>query len=191
MKGEVAMNPAQTKKRSTTRRGFVKTVAAGASGVALANSLQASLRSSQNDLIAAPVPKSKYDKYILAPEIKKYEDLEVFELKGKDARGYDFAVQLSPVAAIPLMNEAAVVADADRAKAYIGGDPGNVKDLDTEIEISMGDEPEVYKLDSASMTYILKGTPYRQRVLRKPEKHSFVLSLTLPPKYIEPAKPKK
>lgn len=185
------MNPVQTKKKGTTRRGFVKTVAAGAGGVALAGSLRSALGPSQRNLNAAPAPKSKYDKYILAPEIKKYQDLEVFELKGKDARGYDFAVQLSPIAAIPLMNEAAVVEDADRAKAYIGGDPENVKDLDTEIEISVGDEPEVYKIDSASMTYIPKGTPYRQRVLKKPARHSFVLSLTLPPKYIQPAKSKK
>lgn len=185
------MNPVQTKKRNTTRRGFVKTVASGAGGVALANSLLTAIEPSQRDLNAAPIPKSKYDKYILAPEIKKYEDLEVFELKGKDARGYDFAVQLSPVAAIPLMNEAAVAENADRAKAYIGGDPGNVKDLDTEVEISMGEDPEVYKINSASMTYIPKGTPYRQRVLKKPDKHSFVLSLTLPPKYIDPAKSKK
>ncbi len=185
------MNPVHTRKKGTTRRGFVKTVAAGAGGVALADSLRSAIEPSQRDLNAAPAAKSKYDKYILAPEIKKFEDLEVFELKGKDARGYDFAVQLSPIAAIPLMNEAAVVEDADRAKAYIGGDPENVKDLDTEIEISVGDEPEVYKLDSASMTYIPKGTPYRQRVLRKPDKHSFVLSLTLPPKYIQPAKSKK
>ena len=185
------MNPAHTKKKSTTRRGFVKNVAAGAGGIAFAGSLRAALKPNQRGLIAAPASNSKYEKYILAPEIKKYQDLEVFEIKGKDARGYDFAVQLAPIAAIPLMNETAEAADADRAKAYIGGDPENVKDLDTEIEISMGEVPEVYKLDSASMTYIPKGTPYRQRVLKKPDKHSFVLSLTLPPKYIPPAKSKK
>ncbi len=190
MKGEAAMNPVRTKNKGTTRRGFVKSVAAGAGGIALAGSLRTALKPSQRGLIAAPAPKSKYEKYILAPEIKKYQDLEVFELKGRDARGFDFAVQLSPIAAIPLMNTPEAV-DADRAKAYIGGDPENVKDLDTEIEISMGEEPEVYKIDSACMTYIPKGTPYRQRVLKTPDKHSFVLSLTLPPKYIDPAKSKK
>jgi hypothetical protein len=177
------------KKKGTTRRGFIKNVAVGAGGIALADSLRAALTPSQNGLIAAAATKSNYEKYILAPEIKKYQDLQVFEIKGKDARGYDWAVQMAPVEAINLMNETEAV-NADRAKAYIG-EPDNVKDIGTEIEISMGSEAEVYKIDSASMTYIPKGIPYRERVLKKPAKTSFALTLTLPPKYIEPAKPKK
>jgi hypothetical protein len=183
------MSLVQTGKKGTTRRGFVRNVAAGAGGLALADSLQAVLTPAQRGLIAAPA--SKYEKYILAGEIKKYQDLQVFELKGKDARGYDFAVQLAPIDAIPLMNETQEAANADRAKAYIGGNPQNVKDLGTEIEISVGGESEIYKIDSASVTYIPKGTPYRQRVLNKSPKTGFVLTLTLPPKYVEPAKPKK
>jgi hypothetical protein len=178
-------------KKGTTRRGFVRNVAAGAGGIALANSMRAAWKPAHSGLIAAPATRSKYEKYVLAGEIKKYQDLEVFELKGKDARGYDFAVQMAPVDAIPLMNETPEAANADRVKAYIGGDPQNVKDLGTEIEISMGAESEVYKIDSASVAYIPKGTPYRQRVLKTPPRSSFVLTLTLPPKYIEPPKPKK
>lgn len=177
------------RKKGTTRRGFVKNVAVGAGGIALASSLRAALAPGQSGMLAAQAPKTKYEKYILAPEIKQYQDLQVFEIKGKDARGYDWALQMAPVEAIPLMSEAGAV-NADRAKAYIGT-PDNVKDIGTEIEISMGGEPEVYKIDSASMTYIPKGIPLRQRVLKKPVKPSFVLTLTLPPKYIEPVKPKK
>ena len=185
------MNPAPISKRGTTRRGFVKSVAASAGGVALAGSLRDTVAPFQSGLIAAPVSKSKYEKYILAPEIKTYQEMQVFEIKGKDARGYDFAVQLAPVNAIPLMNEPSEGASADRVKAFIGGNPENVKELGTEIEISMGAETEAYKIDSASMTYIPKGTPYRQRVSRKADKSPFVLTLTLPPKYVEPVKPKK
>lgn len=129
--------------------------------------------------------KKEVDKYILAPEIKEYQDLQVFEFRGKDARGYDFSVQLSPVEALSPMQESLQSINADRVKMYLGGDPENIKDIGTEIEISMGEEPEVYKIDSASMTYIPKGIPHRQRVLKKPEKLSWVLSLTLPPKYTE------
>jgi hypothetical protein len=134
------------------------------------------------------VRKKDLEKYILAPEIKQYKDLQVFEFHGKDARGYDFAVQLSPVEALALMKEPPAV-DADRVKMYLGGDPNNIKEIDTEIEISMGNE--VYSIDSAAMTYIPKGTPHKHHVLKKPKKNSWVLSLTLPPKYIEPAKLKK
>ena len=178
-----------TKKKGTTRRGFIKNVAVGAGGIALANFLHTALAPGQNGPIADAATKSNYEKYILAPEIKKYQDFEVFEIKGKDARGYDWAVQMAPVEAISLMNEAGAV-NADRAKAYIG-EPDNVKDIGTEIEISMGADAEVYKIDSASMMYIPKGIPCRQRVLKNPAKASFALTLTLPPKYIEPAKPKK
>jgi hypothetical protein len=185
------MSLVPTRGKGTTRRGFVKNVAAGAGGIALASSLPAVFPIGQNKLIAAPATRGSYERYILAPEIKTFQGFQVFELKGKDARGFDFAVQLSPVDAIPLMNESPDAANADRVKAYIGGNPENVKDIGTEIEISMGKEPEVYTVNSASVTYIPKGTPHRQRILAKPEKPSFVLSLTLPPKYAEPEKPKQ
>jgi hypothetical protein len=184
------MSRGQIEKMGTTRRGFVKSAAAGAGGIALASSLGPVLRPGQGGVIAAPAAESKYQKEILVGEVKKFGDLQVFELKGKDARGFDWAVQMSPVDAIPLMKEPEVV-NADRVKAYIGGDPKNVKDIGTKIEVSMGSESEVYTIDSASVTYIPKGTPHRQRVLNKAARESFVLTLTLPPKYVEPAKPKK
>jgi len=178
------MSRVQTQKKGTTRRGFVKSAAVGAGGLALA------LRPSESGLIAAPARESKYQKHILTGSIKQYGELQVFELKGKDARGYDFALQMSPVGAIPLMTETPA-AGADRVKAYIGGNPKNVKDIGTQIEVSMGSEPEVYTIDSAAVTYIPKGTPLRQRLLKQPERQSFVLTLTLPPKYVEPQNPKK
>ena len=174
-------------KKGTTRRGFVKNVAAGAGGVALAGSLRSAL--SPGELSASPAPKTKYDQYVLVPEIKQFQDLQVFEIKGKDMRGFDWKLQMAPVDAINLMNESGAV-NADRAKAYIGA-PDNVKDLGTEIEISMGPEPEAYTINSASVNYIPKGIPHRQRVLKKPAKASFALTVTLPPKYVAPEKPKK
>jgi hypothetical protein len=182
-KGETAM------KKATTRRGFVRNVAVGAGSIVLVNSLRETMMPSQSELVAAPAAKTKYDKYILVPEIKQYQDLQVFEIRGKDMRGFDWALQMAPVEAINLMTESGAV-NADRAKAYIGA-PDNVKDIGAEIEVSMGTEPEVYKLDSASVTYIPKGTPHQQRVLKKPTKASFALTLTLPPKYVAPPKPKK
>jgi hypothetical protein len=136
------------------------------------------------------VRKKDLEKYVLAPEIKQYKDLQVLEFNGKDARGFDFTVQLSPVEALAMMKEPSAVG-TDRVKMYLGGDPNNIKQIDTEIEISMGKEPEVYTIDSAAMTYIPKGTPHKQRVLKKQKKNSWVLTLTLPPKYVEPVKPKK
>ena len=135
--------------------------------------------------------KKEYGKCILSPEIKQYQDQQVFEFKGKDARGYDFSVQMSPVEAIPLMKEKPQAADADRVKMYFGGDPENMKDIGTDLEISLGKEPETFRIDAASMTYIPKGMLHQHRVLQKPEKLSWLLSFTLPPKYIEPEESKE
>jgi hypothetical protein len=66
-------------KKSSTRRGFVKEVAAGAAGVAVAGALRAALTASGGGLIAAPAPpvqapapgELKYRKYFtseLRPE---------------------------------------------------------------------------------------------------------------------------
>jgi hypothetical protein len=184
------MNRVQTPKIHTTRRGFFKSAAACAGGIAIANSLRSALTPYHSALIASSAAESKYQKHILTGEVKQYGDLQVFELKGKDARGFDWAVQMSPVDAIPMMNEPVAV-DADRVKAYIGGDPKNVEDIGTQIEVSMGSEPEVYTINSAAVTYIPKGIPHRQRVLKKAARESFVLTLTLPPKYVEPAKSQK
>ena len=178
-----------TKKKGKTRRGFIKDVAMGAGGIALANVFHPVPAQGKDEVIPTSSRKEEYEKYILKPEIKKYQDLQVFELKGKDSRGYDWKVQMAPVEAINLMNETEAV-NADRTKAYIG-EPDNVKDIGAEIEVSMGKEAETCKIDSASVMYIPKGIPCRQHVLKKPLKTSFALTLTLPPKYIEPAKPKK
>lgn len=132
--------------------------------------------------------KRNVDKYILAPEIKQYGDLQVFEFHGKDNRGYDFGVQLTPVQALPLINEPPKAVDADRVNMYAGGDHEKIGELYTEIEIAMGDESETYSINSAAMTYVPRGVSYGHRVKGKPEKTSWVLTLTLPPKYISPEK---
>ncbi len=133
--------------------------------------------------------KKDVDKYILAPEIKQYGDLQVFEFHGKDARGYDFGVQLTPVEALPLIDAPPEAVDADRVNMYAGGDPEKIDEINTEIEITMGGEPEKYTINSAAMTYVPKGTPYSHRITGNPEKTSWVLTLTLPPKYTPPEKP--
>lgn len=133
--------------------------------------------------------KKDVDKYVLAPEIKQYGDLQVFEFHGKDARGYDFGVQLTPLEVLPLINEPPKAMDADRVYMYAGGDHENIGEINTEIEITMGDESEKHKIDSAAMTYVPKGTPYGHRVAGNTVKTSWVLTLTLPPKYVPREKP--
>lgn len=130
-------------------------------------------------------------KYVLAPEIKQFGDLQVFEFHGKDARGCDFAVRLSPAAALGFLDREPAAADADRVNMYAGSDPAHIDDIATEIEITLGHRPEVYTIDKAAMTYVPKGVPYGHRVTGPTDKTSWVLTLTLPPKYIPPEKTAK
>lgn len=135
--------------------------------------------------------KKSLNKYILAPEIKQYDDFQVFEFHGKDARGFDFGVRLAPINALALINEPEKAADADRVNMYAGGDPQTIGEINAKVEITMGAEPETYTISAAAMTYVPKGTPYRHRVVKKSDKTSWVLTLTLPPKYIPPEKPEQ
>jgi len=132
--------------------------------------------------------KRDVNQYILPGEIRQFDDLQVFEFQGKDARGFDFGLRLAPAQAIPLMDEPVQAVDADRTFMYAGSDPEKIDEMDTEIEITMGAEPEVYTIDSATMTYVPKGTPYGQSLVKNSEKTTWILTLTLPPKYDPPEK---
>lgn len=131
------------------------------------------------------VTKKELQKYIMAPEIKPVAGLQVFEFHGKDARGYDFTVQLSPLEALAGLSEPSVAA-ADRVKMYLGGDPADIGRIDTEIEITMGAFSS--RVNAAAMAYIPQGTPFRHRLLRQPPQNAWAFSLVLPPAYIEPGK---
>ncbi|NLE09634.1 MAG: hypothetical protein GX631_10315 [Dehalococcoidales bacterium] len=133
--------------------------------------------------------KKEVARYVLAPEIKQFGEWQVFEFQGKDARGFDFGVRLSPVAALPLMNEPVQAVDADRVNMYAGGDPAKIDEIDTEITITMGNEKEDHTIDRAAMTYVPRGVPYGHRVTGTTEKTAWVLTLTLPPKYDPPKQP--
>ena len=111
--------------------------------------------------------KKDVNRYILAPEIKQYGDLQVFEFHGKDARGYDFGVQLTPVQALPLINESPKAADADRVNMYAGGDHEKIGELNTEVEIIMGDESKTYTIDSARHDLCAQGCSLRSSRYRK------------------------
>ncbi|MBN2238444.1 MAG: hypothetical protein JW712_01615 [Dehalococcoidales bacterium] len=132
--------------------------------------------------------KRDVNEYVLPGDIKQYDDFQVFEFHGKDARGFDFGVRLTPAEAIPLMNEPVQAVDADRVFMYAGSDPARIDELNTGIEITMGEDAETCTIDAATMTYVPKGIPHGQRVVKTPEKTSWVLMLTLPPRYDPPEK---
>jgi hypothetical protein len=69
---------------------------------------------------------------------------------------------------------------------YFGGTPEKIAELGTEIGVSLGEKAEKHKFDSAAMVYVPKGQRCRETILRKPDQRSWLLHITLPPKYVEP-----
>jgi hypothetical protein len=128
---------------------------------------------------------------IFSPEIKKIQNTRLFEFKGKDSRGYDFTVRLCPLKKPFPWKEPPHAAASDQIEVYFGGDPARLNDIGTEIEIQLGKEPEVYKLNSASIVYIPKGLEHSDIKFNEASRHFWHLNITLPPKYVARAKPGK
>jgi hypothetical protein len=123
---------------------------------------------------------------IFSPEIKKYHNTRLFEFRGKDARGYDFSVRLCPLQKPLLRREPPHIAENDQIEVYFGGDPDNLKDIGTEIEIRLGKEQEAYKIDSTSIVYIPGGLEHTDIEFEEASGLFWLLNITLPPKYVEP-----
>ena len=131
--------------------------------------------------------KKKYPR-IFSPEIKKFQNTQLFEFKGKDARGYDFTVRLCPLKKPLIWREPSHATASDQIEVYFGGDPDNLKDIGTEIEICLGKEQEIYKINSTSLVYIPKGLEHRDIVFKEASRHFWLLNILLPPKHGEPGK---
>jgi hypothetical protein len=130
--------------------------------------------------------KRKYDNCFLKPEITQAGEFQVFKMKGKDARGYPWMVRLAPVTAKTYPAELPETANADRIELYVGSQPMEIDKISGEMEVALGKEGEKYNIDKAAMVYIPKGVPVKHRILRKPEKTTWLLNFTLTPKYVAP-----
>jgi hypothetical protein len=123
---------------------------------------------------------------IFSPEIKKYHNTQLFEFRGKDARGYDFSVRLYPLKKPLLRREPPHATESDQIEAYFGGDPTNLNDIGTEIKIQLGKERETYKINTASIVYIPRGLEHGDIEYEEANRHFWLLNITLPPKYTAP-----
>jgi hypothetical protein len=135
--------------------------------------------------------KNKYSECFLKPRITQAGEFQVFTLKGKDTRGFNFTVRLSPVSKETIPGDLLETADSDRIEAFIGGDPKEIENISGAVEVKLGKEAEAHVIKEASMVYIPKGMPVKHRVTKEPKDPSFMVSFSLTPKWEEPAKKKK
>ena len=134
--------------------------------------------------------KRKYEDYFLKPEIKQAGEYQVFTMKGKDTRGYDWQVRLAPVSAKTYPADIPETVNADRVEMYLGGEPPTIEKVSGEMEVTLGKEKEKYSIGKPTLVYIPKGVPAAHKIIKKPEQTVFMLGFTLTPKY-EPPKAKK
>ena len=130
--------------------------------------------------------KRKYDNCFLKPEITQAGEFQVFKMKGKDARGYPWMVRLAPVTAKTYPADMPETTSADRIELYVGSQPMEIDKISGEMEVALGKEGEKYNIDKAAMVYIPKGVPVKHRIVKNPKETTWLLNLTLTPKYVAP-----
>ena len=134
--------------------------------------------------------KRKYDDCFLKPEITQAGEFQVFKMKGKDARGYNWMVRLAAISEETYPADLPETIDADRVEMYVGGKPMEIDKISGEMEVALGKEGEKYNIDKAMMVYIPKGMPAAHRLVRQPDEISWLLNFTLPPKRETPEEKK-
>ena len=164
------MSLIKIEKKSTTRRGFVKDVAVGAGGIALASALRAALTSAKGELIAAPSPivqpvpqgELKYRKYFtteLKPEEKEigfgaspmflvFADNDIIE-------GCQFfSAMLMGESATKVAGHGPHKHRDPEVLVALGTDPDHPHELYAEYEIYMGPEMEKHVINKPSLVFI-------------------------------------
>jgi hypothetical protein len=170
IEGETVMSLAKIDKKDTTRRGFVKNVAMGTGGIALASSLRAALTPGRSDLIAAPGPvvqtppqgELKYRKYFtteLRPEEKEigfgaspmflvFADNDIIE------GCHFFSAMLMGQSATKIAGHGPHKHKDPEVLVALGTDPDHPHELYAEYEIFMGPELERHVVNKPSLVFI-------------------------------------
>jgi hypothetical protein len=130
--------------------------------------------------------KQNYDNVFLQPEITQAGEFQVFTIRGKDTRGYDYTVRLSPVSGETIPGDLPETVNADRIELYCGGTPKDIEKVSGEVEVKIGKEGEAHCIKEASAVYIPKDVPVKHRVVTEPKDTAFLLSFTLTPKWEPP-----
>jgi hypothetical protein len=158
-------------KKNTTRRGFVKEIAAGAAGVIAAGAIQSAATQPGNGLIAAPNPLVQAS----SPGELKYRKYFTTELKPEELEiGYgalknmflvfcdDDIIEGSHFFSAMFMGESATKIAGHGPHKHrdpevvvaLGSDPDHPHELGAEFEVYMGPEMEKHVVNKPALIYI-------------------------------------
>jgi len=187
------MSLVRTREKGTSRRGFVKNIAAGAGSIALASSLREALTPGQSELFAAPeatlsADGTKYGKYFLSdnrqpPKANDFVSLNSLPpfpeiaspqtyFRGASALPGATATIGWQVFKAPVCWETPHLHKYDEFLIFLGAElPDLCKSFDAEIDLWMGAEMEKHTITSTTVVFIPKGVehcPLNFRAIRKP-----------------------
>jgi hypothetical protein len=165
------MNLITNNKKSTSRRGFVKEIAAGAAGVVVADAIRSAMTPRGNGLMAAPKPLVQDP----APGELKYRKYFTTELKPEELEiGYgalknmflvfcdDDIIEGSHFFSAMFMGESATKIAGHGPHKHrdpevvvaLGTDPDHPHELGAEFEVYMGPEMEKHVVNKPAFIYI-------------------------------------
>ncbi|MEJ2111500.1 MAG: twin-arginine translocation signal domain-containing protein [Acidobacteriota bacterium] len=187
------MSTNDTDKKDTTRRGFVKNIAAGAGTMAFASALGNALMPNPNELIAAPAetPSSDgtiYGKYFLSDDGAPPKEMDFVGLnsippfpeiaspqtyfRGASALPGATATIGWQVFKAPVCWESPHIHKYDEFLIFLGAElPDLCSSFDAEIDLWMGEEMEKHTITSTTIVFIPKGmqhAPLNFRAINKP-----------------------
>jgi hypothetical protein len=187
------MSLASTREKGTTRRGFVKNIAAGAGSIALASSLQEALMPDQSGLFAAPketqsADGTKYGSYFLSDNGEPPKAMDFVGLnsippfpeiaspqtyfRGASALPGATATIGWQVFKAPVCWETPHIHKYDEFLIFLGAElPDLCSSFDAEVDLWMGEEMEKHTITSTTIVFIPKGVqhaPLNFRAIRKP-----------------------
>ena len=131
---------------------------------------------------------TKYGKYILREPLHKgtFPILHACgegNCVGADFPGFPAGITMMCVNEPTTMNPKPHAHNFDQYLCFIGSNPKNFFEFDAEIEITLGEEAEVHKIDTNSILYIPKGLLHCPLVFKKVNKPVILLDIVIAPVY--------
>jgi hypothetical protein len=160
------MRPIQN---NTTRREFFRNAAIGAAGISIMNSPAIAFQKPEGGLPAVgQAPKgvlpdvgngSKYGKHVIQePFYRATEEFgggTIFKSTGEDNAGFVFEHHY--IDNLGWSIDKARTHDTHELLCFIGGNPGNIRDLGAEVTISLGNDNEEHIINDATVVSIPAG----------------------------------
>jgi hypothetical protein len=131
------------------------------------------------------MPATKYDKYVIQKPVATGGYGPEFIYTGDKEYNSNFTIMFLRITEPTLMEEYAHSHDFDMYLYFMSFDPNNMGDLGAEIEIGLGKEREIHKINTPTTVYIPAGMIHCPLEFKKVTKPIMFIHATLASKYVK------